>query len=87
MGKGKSFLWGDFEGVTTPAPPPENFNHTPVQLVWGNDITEYLLYVNAASWHHSCQIKFAKAKVDRIKEERENKVLIHLLRGVQSENC
>ena len=53
----------------------------------GNNITEDVLYVNAASWHHSCHIKFAKAKVDKIKEERENKVLIHLLRGIQSENC
>ena len=31
MGKGKVVrrVGGGFEGVTTPAPPPENFNHTP----------------------------------------------------------
>ena len=42
----------------------------PVQLVWGNDITVDVLYDNVASWHHSCHIKFAKAKVDRIKERK-----------------
>ena len=46
------------------------FDALPVQLVWGNDITADVLYDNVASWHHSCHIKFAKAKVDRIKERK-----------------
>ena len=34
VGKGKSCSYGGggFEGVTFPAPPPENFNHTPTTL-------------------------------------------------------
>ena len=46
------------------------YDALPVQLVWGNDITADVLYDNAASWHHSCHIKFAKAKVDRIKARK-----------------
>ena len=46
------------------------FDALPIQLVWGNDTTADVLYDNAASWHHSCHIKFAKAKVERIKERK-----------------
>ena len=70
MGKGKSCSWGL---KVSPPLPPENVNHTPVQLVWGNDVAADVLYVNAASWHHFCHIKFAKAKVDRIQEKKRQK--------------
>ena len=48
----------------------QKFDVLPVHLVWGNDITTDVLYDNAARWHHSCHIKFAKAKVDRIKKRK-----------------
>ena len=51
----------------------QKFDALLVQLVWGNDITADVLCYNAASWYHSCHIKFAKAKVDRVKEKEKTK--------------
>ena len=40
------------------------------QFSWYEETILQRMYDNAENWHHSCHIKFAKAKVDRIKERK-----------------
>ena len=42
----------------------------PVQLVWGNEITAAVFNEHGASWHYSCHLKFAKAKVNKMKNRK-----------------